>query len=88
MELKAFIKTLPVSDRDGFAARCGTTIGHIQNVMYGLKSCATDLAVSIERESGNAVTRKELRADWTNHWPELIGTPGAPEVPAAEGAAQ
>lgn len=72
MDLKTFIKSLPVAEREGFASRCGTTIGHLQNVMYGLKSCATDLAVSIERESGCVVTRQELRTDWANHWPELV----------------
>lgn len=50
----------------------------MQNVMYGLKTCATDLAVNIERESGCAVMRWELKEDWANHWPELLGRPGAP----------
>lgn len=71
MELKTYLATKTALERDEFAKRCGTTKGHLQNVMYGMKSCATDLAVNIERESGHAVTRQELRGDWSNHWPEL-----------------
>lgn len=72
MDLKTFIKSLPDDDaRDAFAKRCDTSLGHLKNVMYGYKPCATDLAVNIERESGRAVTRQELRDDWVRHWPEL-----------------
>lgn len=82
MDLKTFLVDMDPDERDAFAKRCGTTLGHLQNVKYGTKSCATDLAVNIERESGSRVRRWELRADWFKHWPELIGRKGAPEVPA------
>lgn len=85
MDLKNYLSPLPPDARDEFAQRCGTTKGHLQNVMYGLKTCATDLAVLIERESGLLVRRWELREDWFRHWPELIGAEGAPAVP--DGAA-
>ena len=58
--------------REAFAVRCGTTLGHITNIAYGLKSCGPELAVNIERESGGAVTRRELRPrDWARIWPEI-----------------
>lgn len=72
MDLKSFISPMPIEKREEFARRCLTTRGHIQNVMYGMKPCGTAMAVLIERESGYAVTRQELRADWADHWPELI----------------
>lgn len=73
MDLKTYVKSLPSEEaRVAFATRCSTTLGHLKNVMYGYKPCATDLAVRIERESEGAVTRPELRADWADHWPELI----------------
>lgn len=72
MDLKSYLSPMSPEQRDEFAQRCGTTKGHMQNIMYGMKSCATDLAVSIERESGHQVTRQELREDWASHWPELI----------------
>lgn len=40
-------------------------------------------AVSIERASGGQVPRWETRPDdWYRIWPELIGSPGVPPVPA------
>jgi DNA-binding transcriptional regulator YdaS (Cro superfamily) len=80
MDLKTYLAPLDAEQRDLFASRCGTTRGHLQNVMYGVRHCATDLAVSIERESAGAVRRWDLRADdWHRHWPELIGAQGAPK---------
>lgn len=78
MELKALLSAMPKPARIAFAERCGTTLGHLQNIMYGIKPCATDIAVAIERESKSAVQRWDLRRDWRNHWPELIGAEGAP----------
>ncbi|MDZ7892358.1 MAG: YdaS family helix-turn-helix protein [Rhodoferax sp.] len=83
MDLKKFITPLSKAERELFASQCETTKGHLQNVMYGIKPCATNLAVLIERESGGKVRRWELRSDWFRHWPELIGKEGAPEVPQA-----
>lgn len=82
MELKAYLKSLPDEEsREAFALRCETTLGHMRNVSYGSKSCGTDLAVLIWRESGGLVTREELRPDdYWRHWPDLP----APE-PVAEG---
>lgn len=84
MDLKTYISPLSKAERELFAARCETTKGHLQNVMYGIKPCATDLAVLIERESCLQVRRWTLREDWYRHWPELIGKEGAPEVPQAQ----
>lgn len=71
MDLKTYLSPKSVAERDEFAAACQTTPGHLRNVMYGYKPCATDLAVRIWEQSGGAVTRQELRDDWADHWPEL-----------------
>lgn len=87
MDLKSFLAPMSAEQRDQFASLCSTTRGHLQNVMYGVRPCATDLAVSIERESAGAVRRWDLRPnDWDRHWPELIGAPGAPSLPAERAA--
>ena len=72
MDLKSYMHEMTPDDRYTFAIACGTTLGHMRNVMYGQKTCATDLAVQIEKNSGKRVTRQELRSDWADHWPELI----------------
>lgn len=56
-----------------FAARCGTSIGHLTNVAYGYRSCAESLAIAIERETGGAVTVEELRPDID--WQVIRGKP-------------
>lgn len=77
MHLRAFLSGMPPAEVDAFAARCECSPGHLRNVMYGVKACAADLAVAIERESAGVVTRPELRDDWPRYWPELVGTPDA-----------
>lgn len=85
MDLKTFLTPMGPEEREQFASRCGTTKGHLQNVMYGVRPCATDLAVHIERESAQAVRRWDLRPyDWNKHWPELIRAQGAPSIPTPE----
>lgn len=82
MDLKTYLSAMTHEQREEFALKCETTKGHLQNVMYGLKSCATDLAVLIERNSALTVRRWDLRAlDWFKHWPELVKEKGAPKVP-------
>lgn len=85
MDLKTYLSAKTKEEREEFAAKCESTLGHIQNVMYGIRPCAADLAVHIFRESDGLVTRWELRPlDWHKFWPELIGSEGAPEVPTQQ----
>lgn len=63
MDLKAYLETLSVADREKFAERCGSTAGHLRNVSYGYRPCGESLAIAIERESGRHVRCEELRPD-------------------------
>ncbi|MHB1267828.1 MAG: hypothetical protein ACYCY2_09550 [Acidithiobacillus ferriphilus] len=76
MDIQTFLKSLGNKQKRGaFSIRCGTTLGHLQNISYGLRPCSPQLAVAIEQQSGAAVTRKELLPDtWHLIWPELIAT--------------
>lgn len=90
MDLKTYLGSLKPDERDPFAVSCGTTPGHMRNVMYRQKSCAPDLAVCIERESKGAVTRRDLRPDdWHRIWPELVTAefPAPEPAPAADAKA-
>lgn len=40
----------------------------------GVRPVPIERCVSIERATGGAVTRCDLRDDWLDHWPELAGT--------------
>lgn len=75
MELINHLKTLSFTDRETLAKQSETSVGHLQNVAYGYRACSPELAVLLERNTGNAVTRQELRpADWQAIWPELTAT--------------
>lgn len=85
MDLKTYLGALPPDSRDPFAVACGTTRGHMQNVMYGFRPCSPELAVQIERATSQAVRRWDLRPeDWHRIWPELVGADGAPALPAEQ----
>ena len=87
MDLKTHLAALTVPQRDALAAACGATRGHLQNIVYGLRPCSPELAAALERESQSAVRRWDMRPDdWHLIWPELIGSAGAPEPKAEQGA--
>jgi DNA-binding transcriptional regulator YdaS (Cro superfamily) len=73
MELKTYLSTLTLKQRDHLADRCGTSAGHLRNISYGYRSCGESLAIALERESGGAVTCEELRPDVD--WSVLRGRP-------------
>lgn len=66
------LKTLSLTDREALAAKSETSAGHLQNIAYGYRPCSPELAVLLERNTDNAVTRRDLRpTDWLAIWPEL-----------------
>ena len=72
MDFHQYFFAMDKPQRSAFASRVGSTEGHLNNVAYGYRQPATDLAVSIERESQGVVGRKELRPDdYWRHWPDL-----------------
>jgi len=64
-------KALEPSERDGFAKTIGTTRGYITKATCIGQQFGAALCVSIERETSGEVTRKDLRSDWREIWPEL-----------------
>lgn len=60
---KTYFMRLAVPQRDAFAARCGTSRGHLTNCAYNLKPCSPELAIQIERESGGRVRVESIRPD-------------------------
>lgn len=73
MDLLTYLKSLPDEQaRETFAAKCGSTIGHLRNVGYRYKTCAHKLAALIWENSGKVVSRESLCPDdyWVV-WSEL-----------------
>jgi DNA-binding transcriptional regulator YdaS (Cro superfamily) len=55
-ELKAFLANLSLSDREAFAKRCQTSLGYLNQIMYGNSKCSASLAIKIDKESYGAVS--------------------------------
>lgn len=71
-ELKTYFFALTNEERETFAAKCGTTRGHMQNCAYGYRVPATEVAVAIEKHSGGKVTRRSMfPKTYLALWPEL-----------------
>lgn len=88
-QLRAYLNSLPPPERDGFAARCGTTVGYLRKALSARQRLGEGLCIAIERESGGSVLLESLRPDVD--WGYLAARRGAatstqhPEV--ARGAA-
>ena len=53
----------------------------------GSRPVPIEKCVAIEQATAGTVRRWDLRPDdWMRIWPELVGTKGAPKVPAEQGA--
>lgn len=74
---------IQASERSALAAKVNVSDAYLYQCLTGRKAMNPEEAVRVERESGHQVRRWHLRQDdWHRIWPELIGAPGAPEVPA------
>lgn len=86
MNLKDYLKALGTDEaRKAFAEKCQTSYGHLRNCCYAVsgKMLNPKICVSVERHSGQLVRRWDLRDDWHEIWPELIGALGAPKIKRA-----
>ena len=62
-QLHQYFTSLNDEEKDNFAKTCSTTVGQIQQIMYGHRSCNPILAIAIDRESGGMVSCDSLCPD-------------------------
>ncbi len=86
MKLSIYLRRFNQEQRADFALRVGTTLGHLNNVAYELRTASAALTRALAKVTDGAVREWELRPDWHLIWPELIGTEGAPDPTAASEA--
>jgi len=72
MDFKAFFLAIPRPARPDFAKKCGVSVGQLHNIAYGLRPCAVDLAIEIEKASEGKVKVEESCPDVD--WAYLRGT--------------
>ena len=72
---------LKIDVRRSLADKCGIGDDYLYQLLTRRKVCSPELCVTLEKNSGGAVRRWDLRPDdWHLIWPELIGADGAPEI--------
>ncbi|MDR3353365.1 MAG: helix-turn-helix domain-containing protein [Zoogloeaceae bacterium] len=86
-KLRAYINSLSPQQQQGFAERCGTSIGYLRKALSVKPNLSESLCINIERESAGAVTCEELRPDVD--WAYLRGSGAAAnnETTGSEAAA-
>ncbi|MFL9943692.1 transcriptional regulator [Paraburkholderia graminis] len=70
-KLIAYLNSLDKDSRTDFAKRCLTSEGYMRKARSANQKFRCELCVRIEQHSNGAVTRKDLRDDWADVWPEL-----------------
>lgn len=63
MNLRTYIMAMPKQERELFAFKVGTTLGHLHNMAYGIKPCSAKLAVELEKASRGALRCEDLSFD-------------------------
>lgn len=85
--LKTYLNSLAPPEQQGFASRCGTSLGYLRKAISTGQRIGESLCINIERESAGAVTCEELRPDVD--WAYLRGSGAAAnnETTGSEAAA-
>jgi DNA-binding transcriptional regulator YdaS (Cro superfamily) len=71
-KLITYLNSLDTDARADFAKRCRTSEGYMRKARSAKQRFRSELCVRIEQQSNGAVTRRDLRDDWAEVWPELI----------------
>lgn len=59
-KLKVFLSQLNPNERSEFAEKCQTSIGYLNQIMYGNSRCGAALAIKIDKESNGIVSCDDL----------------------------
>ena len=70
-------------ERRSLAEAAGMNERFLYQCLTGRRNMDPRLVVRLEQLSDGRVRRWQVRRDWSEVWPELVGAAGAPEVRAA-----
>lgn len=63
MKLLDYLYSIPIEQRNDFAARVGHSFDYLRQIGYGNRTCGESTAIALDRESGGIVSLTELRPD-------------------------
>lgn len=75
--LRAFLNRLPHGTQQDFATKVGINVMYLRQLAAGWqgRKPSAEVCVRIERATNGQVTRRDLRQDWLDIWPELAAIP-------------
>ena len=59
-KLKSFMSGLAAHEKEEFAKKCETSVGYLNQIMYGNSKCSASLAIRIDKESRALVPCDDL----------------------------
>lgn len=68
-DLLKWLKSAKHYEADTLFREHGTSLAYVRQIAYGFKTPSAEKAVMIEKATG--VSRKKLRLDWRQIWPEM-----------------
>ncbi|BGI51710.1 MAG: hypothetical protein HamCj_00630 [Candidatus Hamiltonella defensa (Ceratovacuna japonica)] len=71
MKLKEYLDSLKPGGHKAFARKLKVSSSFLSQMASGTSSISPARCVEIEQITEGAVTRQDLRKDWTSIWPEL-----------------
>lgn len=73
MTLKAYLQSMPRGGSAKFAAAMGVSPSYLSQMAAGTVPISPARCVEIEQKSYGSVRRQDMRDDWAEIWPELLG---------------
>ena len=70
--LRTYLNSLDPSEQEGYAKRCGTSVGYLRKALSTKERFREALSIALERESSGAVPVEDTRPDVD--WAYLRGT--------------
>lgn len=64
MDLHTYLLELPREEREAFGKRCGSTFDRLMQIAYGNEPARAELCAAIDRESGGAVSYRDVNNAW------------------------
>lgn len=86
MDFKTHYQSLPVSEREAFAKKLGTTVGYCNQLVHGGKSIELGLADAIVAVTGGVVTLAELPLTQRARYQNVVRNSRIPDAVDIEGA--
>jgi DNA-binding transcriptional regulator YdaS (Cro superfamily) len=78
MDISTYLQQSPRGTAAAIARALGVHPVMVSQWARGIKDIPVERCTALERITGGEVRRWDMRADWREHWPELVNAKDAP----------